>query len=129
MDNSKGSIEVHMNLVRSGEPLVCSDFLPWIRFDSLRKQVEMVGSMDCVNVPIHKRGGAVAYEKLWRDAPGVIDFYRSAELLWLVSAYAGETVQRVPDHDQNACAILIYEQKEDHIGWHYDWNFYNGRHF
>jgi hypothetical protein len=47
----------------------------------------------------------------------------------VISAFAGESVQPTPDHDQSSCSILIYEHPGDHIGWHCDWNFYNGRHF
>jgi hypothetical protein len=25
--------------------------------------------------------------------------------------------------------VLVYEKAGDHIGWHYDYSFYNGRHF
>lgn len=33
------------------------------------------------------------------------------------------------DHDQSSCSILYYDQAGDHINWHYDHNFYRGRHF
>src|SRR5262249_46017771 len=34
-----------------------------------------------------------------------------------------------PLHDQSSCSILIYDRHGDRIGWHFDHNFYNGRHF
>src|SRR5262245_46646349 len=50
-------------------------------------------------------------------------------MIQAVSAQAKERVRPTPDHDQSSCSILIYDQPGDHIGWHFDWNFYNGRHF
>ncbi|NJL72939.1 MAG: 2OG-Fe(II) oxygenase [Candidatus Competibacteraceae bacterium] len=34
-----------------------------------------------------------------------------------------------PIHDQSSLSVLFYDKPGDHIGWHYDHNFYRGRHF
>jgi hypothetical protein len=47
----------------------------------------------------------------------------------LCSAVIGEPVLPTPIHDQSSCSLLFYDRPRDHIGWHYDYNFYNGRHF
>jgi hypothetical protein len=41
----------------------------------------------------------------------------------------GVSLQPTADHDQSSCSLLYYDQAGDHIGWHYDHNFYRGRHF
>ncbi len=46
-----------------------------------------------------------------------------------VSRITGVEVRPTPLHDQSSLSILIYERPGDHIGWHYDHNFYRGRHF
>src|SRR5262249_37651086 len=41
----------------------------------------------------------------------------------------GEPVYPALDHDQSACSVLFYDQPGDHIQWHYDHNYYEGRQF
>ena len=55
--------------------------------------------------------------------------YRSEDLRDLVSQITGVAVEPTPLHDQSSCSVLFYEKPGDHIGWHYDHNFYKGRHF
>jgi 2OG-Fe(II) oxygenase superfamily len=38
-------------------------------------------------------------------------------------------VRPTPIHDQSSLSVLVYNKPGDHIGWHYDHNFYRGRHF
>ena len=79
--------------------------------------------------PAHKQGGTIAYEDLHRIAPEIVAFYQSDYLRRLCSAVIGEPVLPTPIHDQSSCSLLFYDRPRDHIGWHYDYNFYNGRHF
>jgi hypothetical protein len=46
-----------------------------------------------------------------------------------VSAVVGEAVVPTPDQDQSSLSLLCYTEPGDHIQWHYDHNFYRGRHF
>ena len=41
----------------------------------------------------------------------------------------GENVGPAGDHDQSAESILFYDEAGDHIHWHFDHNFYEGRQF
>lgn len=79
--------------------------------------------------PTHKKGGTVAYEDLHRIAPEIVAFYQSDYLRQLCSTVVGATVQPTPINDQSSCSLLFYDRPRDHIGWHYDYNFYKGRHF
>ncbi|MDZ7621442.1 MAG: hypothetical protein U5O69_03135 [Candidatus Competibacteraceae bacterium] len=79
--------------------------------------------------PAHKKGGTVAYEDLHRIAPEIVAFYQSDYLRQLCSAVVGATVLPTPINDQSSCSLLFYDRPRDHIGWHYDYNFYHGRHF
>lgn len=91
--------------------------------------VERLSESERSYVPHHKKGGTIAYEILDRHAPLLTSLYRSREFKNLISEIAGVTVQPTPTHDQSSCSVLIYERPGDHIGWHYDHNFYMGRHF
>ncbi len=96
---------------------------------ALRAAAERRGGVERSFVPTHKQGGTVAYEDLHRFAPEIIAFYQSDYLRRLVSSVVGAPVLPTPLHDQSSCSLLVYEKPKDHIGWHYDHNFYNGRHF
>lgn len=80
-------------------------------------------------IPGHKQGGTVAYERLIAHAPVTVGFYHSAEFQTFISRTVGVRVQPTPVCDQSSLSVLVYSRPGDHIGWHYDHNFYQGRHF
>jgi hypothetical protein len=103
--------------------------LPQAAFAKLTAAIEQFVATERNYVPTHKKSGTIAYETLCAKAPDVAEFYRSPELHHLVSGIVGVTVGPTPQHDQSSCSVLFYERPGDHIGWHYDHNFYQGRHF
>jgi hypothetical protein len=108
---------------------VMPDFLPPHTFAALRAEAEHLASPERNYVPTHKKGGTIAYETLIRTAPGIVSLYHSADLLGLASRLVGVWVGPTPIHDQSSLSLLFYNKPGDHIGWHYDHNFYRGRHF
>lgn len=104
------------------------DVLPADQFEALRTEIETLVNTERSYLPAHKKGGTVAYETLIVKAPRVIGLYRSPAIAKLVSSILGEPVRPTPINDQSSCSILFYERPGDHIGWHYDHNFYQGRH-
>ncbi|MGI9424210.1 MAG: HalD/BesD family halogenase, partial [Hyphomicrobiaceae bacterium] len=80
-------------------------------------------------LPIHKKGGTIGYRDLCNQAPEIVELYHSRKLQDLLCNIVGARVFRTPLHDQSSCSLLTYEQPGDHINWHYDHNFYKGRHF
>ena len=80
-------------------------------------------------IPTHKKGNTLSYENIHRYAHGCLGLYHSAELQNWVSAIAGLNVTPTPDRDQSSLSVLCYKEAGDHINWHYDHNFYRGRHF
>lgn len=80
-------------------------------------------------IPGHKKGGTLSYEAIHRHAPACLAFFHSPALRELVSAIVAERLLPAADHDQSASSILFYDQPGDHINWHFDHNFYRGRHF
>uniref|UniRef100_A0A7C2PH32 Fe2OG dioxygenase domain-containing protein n=1 Tax=Schlesneria paludicola TaxID=360056 RepID=A0A7C2PH32_9PLAN len=80
-------------------------------------------------IPTHKKGGTIAYETIHRVAPRCLSFYHSPTVQAWVSAVVGQRVFPTPDQDQSSLSLLCYTEAGDHINWHYDHNFYCGRHF
>lgn len=80
-------------------------------------------------VPGHKQGGTISYESIHEKLPSLLGFYHSPEVQQWASDVIGEKVTATGDHDQSSCSVLFYRNAGDHIEWHYDHNFYEGRHF
>jgi hypothetical protein len=98
----------------------------WTR---IKGSIQQLTASERNYVPTHKKGGTIAYATLRREAPEVAALYHSPEFMAVVSGIVGCTVRPTPLYDQNSCSVLMYERPGDHIGWHYDHNFYRGRHF
>ena len=103
--------------------------LPEPAFSVLREVAERQVQTDRVHIPIHKRGATISYHELHYCAPEVIAFYLSPELHAFCSNVFGERVQPTPLSDLSSCSLLVYDRPNDHIAWHYDLDFYRGRHF
>ncbi|MBL8907805.1 MAG: 2OG-Fe(II) oxygenase [Rhizobiales bacterium] len=103
--------------------------LPESQWQPVRNAVDALVETERSYLPTHKKGGTVAYETLAEKAPAIVALYRSEALRELISQITGLSVVPTPLHDQSSCSILFYEKPGDHIGWHYDHNFYKGRHF
>ncbi|MFG0335647.1 MAG: hypothetical protein ACF8TS_19990 [Maioricimonas sp. JB049] len=80
-------------------------------------------------VPAHKQGGTISYEAMHELAPGCLAIYHSPLLRGWLSDVIGVRVVPTADYDQSSCSLLVYDRAGDHIGWHYDHNFYRGQHF
>jgi len=80
-------------------------------------------------LPGHKKGGTLSYEGVQRFAPASLAVYHSADLQRWLGEVVGEPLRATPDQDQSSCSLLYYTEPGDHINWHYDHNFYRGRHF
>jgi 2OG-Fe(II) oxygenase superfamily len=105
------------------------DFLPQESFAAVRTEAERLVGPERSFVPTHKKGATTAYETLIADAPALVALYHSPQLIGFVSRLVGTSVRPTPIHDQSSLSVLFYDRPGDHIGWHYDHNFYRGRHF
>jgi hypothetical protein len=85
--------------------------------------------MERTYIPTHKKGGTVSYESISRFAPRCLSFYHSQDVQNWVAAITGERVHPTRDQDQSSLSLLCYSEAGDHINWHFDHNFYKGRHF
>ncbi len=108
---------------------VAPDLLRAETFATLKTEAECLLAPERSFVPTHKKGGTVAYETLIASAPAIVALYHSADLKDFISRLVGVEVKPTPIHDQSSLSVLFYDKPGDHIGWHYDHNFYRGRHF
>jgi len=113
-----------------GEKIVAvPGFLAEETFRGLLNTFQRQRQSQRVHIPVHKRGAALSYHDLQHSAPEIISFYRSPHLHDWCSLVVGDPVVPTPPNDLSSCSILIYDKPRDHIRWHYDINFYRGRHF
>jgi hypothetical protein len=125
---------------------VVPDFLPAAAFAALAGEAERLAAPERAMaphvaipeggvapersfVPTHKQGGTVAYETLIAAAPAIVACYHARDLQDILSGLVGVPLRSTPIHDQSSLSVLVYNKPGDHIGWHYDHNFYRGRHF
>jgi hypothetical protein len=104
-------------------------FLPAPDFEALRAEIVPLSETERSYVPRHKKGGTIAYDRLRACAPVTLALYQSDRLQTLIGRMVGAAVRPTPLQDQSSLSVLCYERPGDHIGWHYDHNFYRGRHF
>ena len=64
-----------------------------------------------------------------RLAPFLAELYRSPALIRWFERICGERLQVSPADDPHAYALYFYTRPGDHIGWHYDTSYYNGRRY
>jgi hypothetical protein len=96
----------------------------------LRAEAEAnIPRMTHSHLPGHKKGRTLSYEAIQRDAPGCLAFYHSPAVVDWMSAITGVRLRQTPDADQSSLSVLCYKDEGDHINWHFDHNFYRGRHF
>ncbi len=106
------------------------DFLDPASLAKLREEAAAIAGQKTRNyVPTHKKGGTVSYEQIHQSCPSCLAFYHGEPVVKFVSQLVGETVGPAGDHDQSAESILYYDEPGDHIQWHFDHNFYQGRQF
>jgi hypothetical protein len=108
---------------------VLPDALEPTAFERIRAEAEHLASAERSYVPAHKQGGTVAYETLVEAAPSIVALYHSPDFQGLISRLCGAPVIPTPIYDQSSLSVLFYTKPGDHIGWHYDHNFYRGSHF
>ncbi|MGO4809665.1 2OG-Fe(II) oxygenase [Cupriavidus sp. 2MCAB6] len=80
-------------------------------------------------LPGHKQGGSVSRHTIDELAPFIAELYRSKALIGWLEQMCGEKLLLSPDTDPHAYALYYYTRPGDHIGWHYDTSYYDGRRY
>lgn len=80
-------------------------------------------------LPGHKQGGSVSRHTIDEHASFIAELYRSRALIGWLEQMTGDKLQVCPPGDPHAYALYYYTRPGDHIGWHYDTSYYDGRRY
>lgn len=118
------------DFAQQGAFLYLDDFLPPEVTAQLIADVKTVTpSVNRNYLPGHKQGGSVSRHTIDRLAPFIAELYRSPALINWLEQLCGEPLQVSPADDPHAYALYFYTRPGDHIGWHYDTSYYDGRRY
>jgi alkylated DNA repair dioxygenase AlkB len=116
--------------VEQGSFLFLSEFLP---AEATQQLVDAANALlpeaNRNYVPGHKAGGSVSRHTIDHLAPAIAELYRSPQLIAWLEKITGESLQLSPEDDPHAYALYYYMRAGDHIGWHYDTSYYDGRRY
>jgi alkylated DNA repair dioxygenase AlkB len=116
--------------VQQGSFLYLTDFLPAETTQKLADAANaLLPEVNRNYLPGHKAGGSVSRHTIDRLAPYIAELYRSPQLLAWLEKITGDRLQLSPADDPHAYALYYYMRAGDHIGWHYDTSYYDGRRY
>ncbi|SAK60002.1 2OG-Fe(II) oxygenase family oxidoreductase [Caballeronia arationis] len=122
--------QLHESFDKQGSFLYLEDFLPRDYTERLIDAVHAVTPAVNRNyLPGHKQGGSVSRHAIDKLAPFIADLYRSEALIKWLETISGDKLQLSPADDPHAYALYFYTRPGDHIGWHYDTSYYEGRRY
>jgi hypothetical protein len=128
--NRLDTARLKSDYVRQGSFLYLEDFLPPEHTEQLADAARaLLGEVNRNYLPGHKQGGSVSRHTIDRLAPFIAELYRSKALIGWLEAITGDTLLLSPDDDPHAYALYYYTREGDHIGWHYDTSYYDGRRY
>lgn len=126
LDNAR----LRSEYVEQGSFLYLSEFLP---ADATQQLIDaaraLLPEVNRNYLPGHKAGGSVSRHTIDRLAPFIAQLYRSPALLAWLEKMTGDRLQLSPPDDAHAYALYYYTRAGDHIGWHYDTSYYDGRRY
>ena len=124
------AIDLKADFVRQGSFLSIASLLPADLTAQLQADARaLLAEVNRNYLPGHKKGGSVSRHVIDRLAPAIAELYRSRPLIALLEATCGEALQPSPADDPHAYALYYYSKPGDHIGWHYDTSYYDGRRY
>ncbi|KAH7103817.1 2OG-Fe(II) oxygenase [Auriculariales sp. MPI-PUGE-AT-0066] len=110
--------------------LYLDDFLlPEVTAQLVNSATDLLPEVNRNYLPGHKQGGSVSRHTIDAKAPFIAELYRSKALIAWLEQITGDQLQVSPTDDPHAYALYYYTKPGDHIGWHYDTSFYNGRRY
>jgi hypothetical protein len=116
--------------VRQGAFLHLEDFLaPEVTAQLVASARALVPKINRNYLPGHKQGGSVSRHTIDELAPFIAELYRSKALIGWLEQMCGEKLLLSPQSDPHAYALYYYTRPGDHIGWHYDTSYYDGRRY
>jgi len=118
------------DFAEQGAFLYMEDFLaPEVTAQLVHSARALLDEVNRNYLPGHKQGGSVSRHTIDRLAPFIAELYRSKELIGWLEQLSGDKLQVSPADDPHAYALYYYTRPGDHIGWHYDTSYYDGRRY
>ena len=118
------------DFAEQGAFLYMEDFLaPEVTAQLVHSARALLDEVNRNYLPGHKQGGSVSRHTIDRLAPFIAELYRSKELIGWLERLSGDKVMVSPPDDPHAYALYYYTRPGDHIGWHYDTSYYDGRRY
>ncbi len=115
---------------KQGSFLYIEDFLPREFTERLIAAVkDVTPAINRNYLPGHKAGGSVSSHNIDNLAPFIADLYRLPALIKWLETISDDKLQLSPADDPHAYALYFYSKPGDHIGWHYDTSYYDGRRY
>ena len=124
----KTIINPNYKVTKENNIIIVNDFLTKDYFDFIRKQFDdkQFESRDFL---VRKATGVNFFNLHKENYSGLVELYYSNNLLNTISDIVKKPVQRISLADPNACSLLVYANKGDHINWHLDYSSYYGDRF
>jgi hypothetical protein len=118
------------DFARQGAFVSLADFLPAeVTAQLVASARALLPELNRNYLPGHKKGGSVSRHVIDRMAPAIVELYRSESLIAFLEKTCGEALLPCPADDPHAYALYYYTKAGDHIGWHYDTSYYDGRRY
>jgi hypothetical protein len=112
------------------EFLVVKNFLPQPILDTFIATLPQLNSAINRNyIPGHKKGGSVSKYSLDNLAPLFQEFYNLPMIINFIQEITGENLLTCPPSDPHTYALYYYTEPGDHIQYHYDTSYYQGKRF
>ncbi|MDZ8189923.1 MAG: 2OG-Fe(II) oxygenase [Nostoc sp. ChiSLP02] len=80
-------------------------------------------------IPNHKKGGSISRYSLDNLAPIFGEFYQLNAFFEFLNRITGEKLLPCPDRDPHTYALYYYTEPGDHIQYHYDTSYYQGKRY
>jgi len=123
-------INPNYTLIKNNDIFVLNNFLNKNYFYNLKKIFNNKHyKSNKINILVTQRSGTgIDFFQLHeqKEYHKLLELYYSNHLINTISKIVNKPVQRVSLSDNNACSLLIYNNKGDNIGWHYDNSNYYG---
>lgn len=101
-----------------------------INMDDVKKRVSIVMYpemiFDCA-IP-NRKGITISTNEIDKNCPKLIDLYKN-QIRNIIEDITKLELAITDINMPTSCSIIIYNQKDDWINWHYDYNYYEGRFF
>lgn len=121
---------LQQDFARQGGFIYLDKFLPQEAADRLADLARALQpDLNRNYLPGHKQGGSISRHTIDQRAPFIAELYRSKTLIGFLEKLTGDTLLPSPDDDPHAYALYYYTKPGDHIGWHYDTSYYDGRRY